>query len=98
MTAYQPRLEALWRCGAAVGAERAMEGRSVKNQPSIDMDAYRAMSPEEKIQVLTVWHEMAVRVIERQAALIEDLRIGAEQRSQSHVDVLAKIAAFRGGE
>lgn len=89
---------AAWKQGATVGAERAMEGRSVKNQPSIDMDAYRAMSPEEKIQVLTVWHEMAVRVIERQAALIEDLRIGAEQRSQSHVDVLAKIAAFRGGE
>ena len=33
--------------------------------------------------------------LERQAALIEDLRIGAEQASQSHYDVLAKIQNFQ---
>ena len=68
-----------------------------KTSDPLDMDAYRALSPDEKIATLVSWHEAAVRTIERQAALIEDLRIGAEQQSQSHVDVLAKIAAFREG-
>lgn len=55
----------------------------------------RALRAEESAQALRVWHNTAAHSIERLGALVEDLRIGAEQQSQSHVDVLAKIAAFR---
>lgn len=58
----------------------------------------RALTAEEKdeeIAALRSWHETAAQSIERLGALIEDIRIGAEQQSQSHADVLAKIAQFR---
>lgn len=40
----------------------------------LDMSAYRAMTPEEKIQTLTHWHEVAADAIERQYAEVLRLR------------------------
>ena len=40
-----------------------MEGRSVKTNQALTW-THTALCRQEKIQVLTVWHEMAVRVID----------------------------------
>ena len=52
---------AAWKQGATVGAERAMEGRSVKTNQALTWTHTALCRQKRRFQVLTVWHEMAVR-------------------------------------